>query len=316
MTRAEDRLILCGYRGERESENTWLQLAADGLGEEAVAFDHPIEGVSARRYQKTVLGAIEYKSQADRSVDPYPPLPEAYRQVLAPEPGLPRPLTPSGASALIEADTELSLRSGSPVLENVDIGSDAGRHFGLRRGIVMHTLLQRLPDIAADEREPMAHRYLEIAAAQWTEAQREQALTSVMAVFDDPQFAPVFSHHSKAEVSLMGKLELRGKMQAVSGQIDRLCVEDDRVLIVDYKTNRPPARNVEEVPPAYITQLALYRALVAPLYPHKRVEAALLFSEGPYLITLPDAVMEQALIALGKQAENTLDEIDIDLLSQ
>lgn len=317
MTRAEDRLILCGYRGERESENTWLQLAADGLGEEAVAFDHPIEGVSARRYQKTVLGAIEYKSQADdRSVDAYPPLPEAYRQVLAPEPGLPRPLTPSGASALIEADTELSLRSGSPVLENVDIGSDAGRHFGLRRGIVMHTLLQRLPDIAADEREPMAHRYLEIAAAQWTEAQREQALTSVMAVFDDPQFAPVFSRHSKAEISLMGKLELRGKMQAVSGQIDRLCVEDDRVLIVDYKTNRPPARNVEEVPPAYITQLALYRALVAPLYPDKRVEAALLFSEGPYLITLPDAVMEQALIALGKQAENTLDEIDIDLLSQ
>lgn len=320
MTRAEDRLILCGYRGERESENTWLRLAADGLGDEAVAFDHPVDGVSARRYRKTALGTVEIQEADIPDEAEYPPLPERYRQVLQPEPGLPRPLTPSGASALIEADTELPLRSGSPVLETAEANADdSGRQFGLRRGIVMHTLLQRLPDIAPDQREPLARRYLNIAGAQWSAAQRQKALDSVMAIFNDPQFAPVFSTASQAEVALMGKLELRGKLQAVSGQIDRICIEPDRVLIVDYKTNRPPARNVEEVPPAYVTQLALYRALVAPLYPDKRVEAALLFSEGPYLITLPETLMEQALTVLGKAAVTSdvsqSDENHIDLSS-
>jgi ATP-dependent helicase/nuclease subunit A len=161
-------------------------------------------------------------------------------------------------------------------------------------------LLQRLPDLPAEQREQAAQRYLNIAAGDWHESQREKVLAAVSTILEDPQFAAVFSPASKAEISLMGKLQLRGKEQVVSGQIDRICIEDDRVLIVDYKSNRPPARTQQEVPQAYITQLALYRALVEPLYPHKRVEAALLFTEGPHLIVLDEDVMEQALIALGK----------------
>jgi ATP-dependent helicase/nuclease subunit A len=300
MTRAEDRLILCGYRGERESENTWLKLASDGLGDEAVAYDHPVEGVSARRYRKTELAELEIQDKADATETAYPPLPEHYRRPLEPEQGLPRPLTPSGASALIEADAEQVVRSGSPVLEQGVQSEDSGRSFGLQRGTVIHTLLQRLPDLPAEQREQAAQRYLNIAAGDWHESQREKVLAAVSTILEDPQFAAVFSPASKAEISLMGKLQLRGKEQVVSGQIDRICIEDDRVLIVDYKSNRPPARTQQEVPQAYITQLALYRALVEPLYPHKRVEAALLFTEGPHLIVLDEDVMEQALIALGK----------------
>lgn len=300
MTRAEDRLILCGYRGERESENTWIKLAADGLGDEAVPFDHPVEGVNARRYRKTPLTKITIHSETDTKEADYPPLPDHYRKVLEPEQGLPRPLTPSGASALIEEDAEQIIRSGSPVLEQADEMQDNMRSFALQRGTIMHTLLQRLPDLPPQQREQAAQRYLNIAASHWHQSQREKILASVSTILDDPQFAAVFSPGSKAEIALMGKLQLRGREQIVSGQIDRLCVENDRVLIVDYKSNRPPARTLQEVPKAYITQLALYRALVAPLYPDKSVEAALLFTEGPYLIVLDEDVMEQALIALGK----------------
>ena len=54
---------------------------------------------------------------------------------------------------------------------------------------------------------------------------------------------------------------------SISGKIDRLAVTADEVLIVDYKTNRPAPWRLDEVPQAYIAQLALYRALLQPLYP-------------------------------------------------
>ncbi len=53
----------------------------------------------------------------------------------------------------------------------------------------------------------------------------------------------------------------------VSGQVDRLVVTADAVLIADYKSNRPAPRRIEDVPPAYVRQLALYRAVLTRLYP-------------------------------------------------
>ncbi len=93
----------------------------------------------------------------------------------------------------------------------------------------------------------------------------------------------------------MGTLHIRGKDHAVSGILDRLAVSESRVVIVDYKTNRPPPQNLSTVPDAYIAQLALYRKLLEPLYPGKTVEAALLFTEGPHLIDIPVDAMQIAL---------------------
>src|SRR5690606_16609344 len=122
----------------------------------------------------------------------------SYRQLMEPEQGLPRPLTPSGASALIEMEAVPVAGIGSPVLDADGQGAPQGgvQGFGLRRGTVIHTLLQRLPDIAPDQRSAMAQRYLQHAASDWSDTQRDQALRSVMAIFDDPQFASVFSPHS------------------------------------------------------------------------------------------------------------------------
>ncbi len=117
-------------------------------------------------------------------------------------------------------------------------------------------------------------------------------------ILADLKFAPVFAKGSRGEVAVMGTINLGGKDHAVSGQIDRISVDEARVLIVDYKTNRPPPKSVEAVPFAYRAQLALYRELLAPLYPGRVVEAALLFTEGPYLLPLPEASMDEALKAL------------------
>jgi ATP-dependent helicase/nuclease subunit A len=95
-----------------------------------------------------------------------------------------------------------------------------------------------------------------------------------------------------------GRVPLGAREYAVSGRIDRLAVLPDRVLIVDYKTNRPPPAELKDAPPAYVGQLALYRRLLAGLWPGRRVDAALLWTEVPALMDVPEGAMEAALAAM------------------
>ncbi|MBC2883991.1 double-strand break repair helicase AddA [Ochrobactrum sp. CM-21-5] len=294
MTRAEDRLIICGYRGARENGETWHRLVEDALAVKAQVFSHPVKGVIARRYRNTPHMKVEIAEGGEAEVNRFPSIPDAYKESMKPETGLPRPLAPSGASALIEADEEPPLDSISPVLGPGD-GAPA---FALRRGTAIHMLLQYLPDIAEELRERLAEDYLARVAADWPEAERRTAWSSVKAILSDPRFAPVFAQGSRGEVAIMGTINLGGRDHAVSGQIDRISVEEDRVVIVDYKTNRPPPRALEAVPFAYRAQLALYRELLAPLYPGREVETVLLFTEGPYLLPVPDAALGEALQTL------------------
>ena len=92
---------------------------------------------------------------------------------------------------------------------------------------------------------------------------------------------------------------------AVSGQVDRLSVTQAAVLIGDFKTNREPPRRIEEVPPAYIRQLALYRALLRKLYPDRPVRAALIWTEVPDLMELSEAIMDRALKEAVAQVTST-----------
>jgi len=81
----------------------------------------------------------------------------------------------------------------------------------------------------------------------------------------------------------------------VSGQVDRLSVTQAAVLIGDFKTNREPPRRIEDVPPAYVRQLALYRALLRKLYPDRPVRAALVWTEVPDLMELSEALLDRDL---------------------
>ena len=117
-------------------------------------------------------------------------------------------------------------------------------------------------------------------------------------VLDDPRFGELFSPGSRAEMPIVGRLTRDGRTFAVSGQVDRLAVTADTVLIADYKTNRPAPRRVEDVPLAYVTQLALYRAVLAELYPDKTVRAVLVWTGVPDLMEISAAALDQALTAV------------------
>jgi ATP-dependent helicase/nuclease subunit A len=297
MTRAEDRLIVCGYHGKRApNTGTWHSIVSRALtgAPESEQRAHPAGGEPVHRFHVTRLPPVAASADEQaRQADAFGPLPGTLFRPLPPFEDLPRPLSPSGASALIDEGKEAVVDKASPVLD-----ADAEPGFAVLRGLALHKLLQMLPGIAEGERQGAAERYLARTGAVWPPSEREKAMASVIAILDDPRLGQLFAPSSRAEVAVMGSLQVRGKTRSISGKIDRLAVTADTVSIVDYKTNRPAPASLAEVPPAYLLQLALYRALLQPLYPGREVKAALLFTEAPRLIELPARTMDDALARL------------------
>jgi ATP-dependent helicase/nuclease subunit A len=118
----------------------------------------------------------------------------------------------------------------------------------------------------------------------------------VLALVEDARFAAVFAEGSRAEVAIVGRLDLPGRREAlISGQIDRLVVTEKEVLIVDFKTNHAPPKDAAEAPPAYVRQLALYRAVLRKLYPQRGVRAALLWTESTDLMEISAPALDAEL---------------------
>jgi ATP-dependent helicase/nuclease subunit A len=109
-----------------------------------------------------------------------------------------------------------------------------------------------------------------------------------MALLAEPALAAALGPGSLAEAPIVGRLGDR----LVSGQVDRLLVTPDRVLVLDYKTNRPPPAGLEQVPPLYLRQMAAYRAVLRLAFPGRPVACGLVWTYGARLMLLPDGYLD------------------------
>jgi ATP-dependent helicase/nuclease subunit A len=125
--------------------------------------------------------------------------------------------------------------------------------------------------------------------------ERAAIADEVLRVIAHPRFGALYAPGSRAEVPIVGRLALGGGEVRISGQVDRLVVTADAILIADYKSNRPAPRRIEDVPPAYVRQLALYRAVLTRLYPAHSIRAALIWTEVPDLMELSAEALDAAL---------------------
>jgi len=155
------------------------------------------------------------------------------------------------------------------------------------RGRIIHRLLESLPDVEDTKRDAAAARFLANPQHRLPPQEQKEIAAEVLALLRAPDYAPLFTPGSRAEVALAGYFE--GK--PVAGQIDRLCVQEDAVWIIDYKSNRPPPQRVEDVSPAYRKQLAAYRAVLADIYPGKPIRCFLLWTYGPSLMEISKEIL-------------------------
>jgi len=283
LTRAEDRLYICGWQTLKAPQQTcWHTLCRAGLRDcaQSFAFDtKPLigeedgwsgEGLRIESWQS----APPQREQAIAVPSGDSALPDWATRAPPPEPDPPRPLFPSRPSG-----------EEPPVASPLKIG---GRD-RFKRGLLVHRLLQSLPELAQTERDAAARRFLALPIHSLPTAEQDDIRHEILAVLNQPDFAPLFGPTSQAEVPLVGLIG----GHALSGQIDRLVVDENRVLIVDYKTMHPVPGSEDEVAPLYLRQLAIYRAALARIYPRREVRCALLWTQGPLLMPISPAKLTE-----------------------
>jgi ATP-dependent helicase/nuclease subunit A len=156
-----------------------------------------------------------------------------------------------------------------------------------RRGRIVHRLLQALPGQPAERREALLARLLADPAHGLGDDEQRGLADEIRRVLDAPHLTGLFGPNSRAEVPLAGVIGDR----LVFGQIDRLALGDDEVLIVDYKSDREAPSEPDQVPVAYLRQMAAYQALLRRIYPGRAVRCGLLWTQGPRLMMLDEALL-------------------------
>ena len=267
MTRAEEALYIGGALGQRELRNgpaddSWYARLAP-LFDDEVMHD-PIWGGRRARGALPADPAEEGRDAEGRTIA----LPAWARTPIGPEPRPPRPLAPSGAGEEQGADPPLPPH----------IAASAAR-----RGVLMHSLLERLPAVEAGEREERATAWLTLHGADLAEEERREMLDLVLAVLRQPDFAPIFAPAALAEVPLAAIVG----GQVVAGIADRLLVTDEEVIVVDFKTARRPPRTADAIPQAIVKQMAAYVSALETIFPGKRVRAGVLYTQTPQLFAIP-----------------------------
>jgi ATP-dependent helicase/nuclease subunit A len=216
----------------------------------------------------------------------------------APSHGLPlwshNPPPPEPPSAVYTAPSTFAESGRGPAPSPLARTGGLGR---FRRGEVIHRLLEVLPDLAPGVREDGAGRMLD-KEQDLTPDQRAEMATAALAVLNDPRFAEVFGPGSRAEAAVAGGAPELPVDLRISGRVDRMVVTADRVLVVDFKTNRPAPDIIEDADPAYILQMAIYVAVLRAIYPGRAIEAALVWTDGPKLMPVPENLIAARLADL------------------
>ena len=262
LTRAEDRLCICGYRKKNKaSDESWYELCRRCFA-----------GISEKKndgtlvYEKAQLLTVKENELPAEKELPRPVF-SWISQAAPEEDALSRPYTPSRPD-----DDEQALAS--------PLGENGNSRY--RRGRLIHKLLQFLPDVRSADKRQVVRDFLAKEAYGLTTDETERICGEVMSLLENPRFSALFGANSRAEVPIMGVVDGR----IVSAQVDRLAVFDDRVLVVDFKTNRPAAEKVAEVPSVYVRQLGAYRKLLAEVYPGRKIETWILWTDTARLMEI------------------------------
>jgi ATP-dependent helicase/nuclease subunit A len=275
MTRAIERLVVCGTDpGKKLPEGCWYELITKALKDQC-QLETADDGTGE---------VLRFRKMPDPSVPPKPDETTPAPPVDVPA-WLRQPLAAQAPNAAPIRPSYFDKHDGASTPESV-----SARQRALTRGSLMHRLLQSLPDIPAERRKAAADDFLRRAGADMDPDERRSIAdlaAQALALLADPRGGALFGPGSRAEVPVVGTVGGR----SVNGVVDRIAITPASVLIGDFKTGR----RIDPSPHDYVTQLALYRAVLAKLYPGRPIRAALIWTEVPEFTELSTADLDAAL---------------------
>ena len=294
MTRARDRLYMATTASEKGEppKQSWFDITHKALCEHehtTQILDDTGKPIAWRWYSSK---AEPVKAKDSKStLAPMPDKPDWLATKARPHMPLTQNIAPSRTGG--HDEIEHSTPTDETVLQGVD---------PLHRGLLMHRLLERLPSLTPEQREATAMRYLGSNLPHMGSVVHLAMVTEVINVLENPLTASLFtpsnSPNTQCEIPVYGTINLKTGAHKVRGEIDRLIITDEMVHIIDFKTNRSVPDKAQNAPKAYVRQLALYRALLMPMFPNKKVKASLLWTKGPLLMPFEESDLSRALETL------------------
>ncbi len=291
LTRAADRLVVCGWEpgrkpGGEPPPGAWYPLCRQGF-EAAGAEVQPFTlGWPGEMLVLHRAGDAEPGSPAAPAAMPEGPLPSwtgrapFWRAEPPPvEPPLPRPLAPSRPD-------DVGLGPVPALRSPLDV-TGLGRGEAFRRGRLVHRLLQHLHELPPERRDAVSLRFLETGPDGLPPGDAARVAGQLRALLAHPDLLPLFAPEALVEQPVVGVVD----GVVVSGQLDRLRVLPERVLLCDFKTNRRTPPTPEQVPVTYLRQMAAYRALLASLYPDRPIRCTLVWTEDASVMPLGEALL-------------------------
>jgi ATP-dependent helicase/nuclease subunit A len=279
MTRAESWLIVAAAgkvtnKGENPADS-WYAAIRDGM--ETLGAAPLLIPEIAGGGLRLQAGDWTCMAPAPGPADGLPPLPDWAL----------RPAPPSRRAEPARTPSDLG---GAKVLAGATEGLD--EQAALRRGRLIHLLLEHLPKGPAPGWPAAAPGILSLEPGTVAEAEAADLMAEATRVLTAPDLRFLFAPDTLAEVTLTGTVH----GQPMLGVIDRLLVEDTRVLAVDFKTNAAVPAHPQDTPEGLLRQMGAYAALLAPLYPGRRIETAILWTRSARLMALPHDVVSAALL--------------------
>ncbi|WP_374698932.1 UvrD-helicase domain-containing protein [Wolbachia endosymbiont (group B) of Limnophora tigrina] len=135
------------------------------------------------------------------------------------------------------------------------------------RGLIIHSILQYMPKIEKERRKNWVRKYLDNIN---TSEDKDEIYSKILAF--NEKYDYLFDLEGKSEITLSGIID----GEPVLVRLDRLCITQDKAIIIDYKSHRNVSVSLlNEIK----KQMLTYKTLVQEIYPNKQVECVVIWVE-------------------------------------
>jgi ATP-dependent helicase/nuclease subunit A len=135
------------------------------------------------------------------------------------------------------------------------------------RGLIIHSILQYMPKIEKDRRKIWVRKYLDNMN---TREDKDEIYNKILAF--NEKYDYLFDLGGRSEITLSGTIN----GEPILVRLDRLCITQDKAIIIDYKSHRSVSvSSLNEIK----KQMSIYKTLVQEIYPNKQVECVVIWVE-------------------------------------
>lgn len=250
MTRAENHLIICGYEGFRSlPENCWYELVRGAMSEISIKGD---DG-------KLIYGNNNYDCPPKDNVASAAPNIEYFSPIAA---------NIKPAKNIIPPETK---QVDKNILSPLFATNRA------QYGIIFHKILEDAV-VAKSLSGINTHPLIETLDLPF----QKRINKSINLIINNKEFNELIKNNTLTEVSIGTTQDERFKL----GRIDLIVQREKEIIIIDYKSDVNPPKDVTQISDKYIDQLRFYKNIMEKIYSTKKIYTKILWLENGKLMTI------------------------------